>query len=185
MNQQQQQQQQLAGNPPTFGAPSSTLAGGLATTPSGAIYSPAGTGAPATAVIFANAPTAPAPAPTRGSTTNPYIAQLGTTYAPAGAGAPKTAVSFAKAPIAPVLAPTGGFATTNPYIAPPGAAYAPAGCPVPVWQPPRRAAGVYLSTPTVPFFLYPCRRLYPHSRTKHATASTASRACGSASNPQS
>ena len=100
-----------AGNPPTFGVPPSAPVGRLAYTQSGAAYNPFGAGTPA---------------PTRGSTTNPYIAPPGTADAPASAGAPATAASFANAPVTPVPAPTGGFTTTNAYIAPPGAAYTPA-----------------------------------------------------------
>ena len=111
-----------AGNPPTFGAPSSAPVGRLANTPFGAAFNCAGAGATATGASFANASIAPAPAPTGGSTTNPDIAPPGTAYGPTGAGTPAPIASFANAP---VPAPTGGFATSNPYIAPPGAAYAP------------------------------------------------------------
>ena len=57
--------------------------------------------------------------------------------------------------------------------------------PVPVDNPPRRTTEVYLSTSTAPFFLYPFRRLYPGTRTRHATDSAAFHTYGSASNPQS
>ena len=116
-----------AGNPLTFGVPSSAPVGCLANTAFRAADGPARARAQATAVIFANAPIAPASALTGGSTTSPYIAPPGTAYTPPGVGAPATAASFANAPVAPVPVPKGGFDTTNPYIASPGVAYAPPG----------------------------------------------------------
>ena len=107
----------------------------------------------------------PAPAPTESPTTNSYIAQSGTAYASAGHGH-----RWTPQPRLVYWSP-GNYCTLRqrpapvdiPHVVPPGYTYQ--------HQPPR--------------FPHPCRRLYPHTRTRHATDAAAFHTCGSASNPNS
>ena len=139
-------------------APIPAPTGGYATTnpyivPPEPSYTPAGAGAPATAVSLVNAPIAPVLASMGGlATTNPYP-----TWICIRARWKAQSRSFSWDP--------GNWCMLRQR-------------PVLVWQPSRRSTGVYLPSPNAPTFLHPCRRLYPHIRERHAPASAAFHKCG-------
>ena len=107
----------------------------------------------------------PAPAPTGGPTTNSYIAQPGNAYTSAGHGH-----RWTPQPRLVYWSP-GNYCTLRQ-------------CPVPV-DTPHVAPPGYTYQHQPPHFPHPCRRLYPHTRTRHATDAAAFHTCGSASNPPS
>ena len=108
----------------------------------------------------------PAPAPTRGPTTNSYIAQPGTAYASAGHGH-----HWTPQPCLVYWIP-GNYCTLRQRS-------------VPVDNSPRRTTVVYPPTSTAPVFIYLCRRFYPYTRARHATDAATFHTCGSAPNPLS
>ena len=147
-------------NPPTFGVLSSAPVGGLANTPSGTAYAPAGAGAPATAASFANALIAPATAPTGGSTTDPYITQPRIAYAPAESRWTPLDTSTTPRLLGPWkllhVSPTPRTHVDNPHVAPPGYTYQP--------QPPPFSLSLPATLPPYPYEA--CHRLnsLPHKR---------------------